>query len=80
MFGDNKSAVGRGFNDRETDVGEVGNAAPLVLAVAAGTLRAALNDVPGDCAGSDLVPIVRQPNQTHASAARVSGRCRWRGR
>ena len=38
-----------------------GNVFPIHLAVAAGALRAAFDDVSGDGAGGELVPVVRFP-------------------
>jgi hypothetical protein len=50
-----------GFDDRETDVREIGNVLPVELAVSARTLPAAFDDVPGDRAGGDPVPIFECP-------------------
>jgi hypothetical protein len=45
---DDERAVRRRLDDRVADVGEVRDVAPVVEAVAARALRAALDDVPGD--------------------------------
>ena len=54
----------RAFDDRVADVREIGNVAPVVQAVAAGALRAALDDVAGDDARGERDPSRRraQPN------------------
>src|SRR5688500_13940015 len=61
MFSHDERSVGRRFNNRKPDFRETRNAFPFVLAIAAGTLRATLNNVTGDSAGSEPVPIVRGP-------------------
>ena len=69
MLGDDERAVGAGLDDRIADVGEVGNLPPVVQAVAAGALRAALDDVAGDDAGGEAVPVVGAPSRTRGAAA-----------
>ena len=49
------------FDDRIADVREIGNVLPVVEAVAAGALRAALDDVAGDDARREPVPVVGAP-------------------
>ena len=61
VLGDDEGAVGLGFDDRIADVRHVGNVLPIHLAVAAGTLRAAFDDVAGDGAGGELVLVVGLP-------------------
>ena len=74
MFGNHESAIGRCFNNWETHVGEVGNAAPLVLAISSRTLRATFNDVTRDSARRDLVPIVSRPAKlVHQRRERQAG-------
>ena len=80
MFCDHECAVRRRFDDRKSDVRQIGNAAPLVLAISAGALRAAFDDVTGDRAGRQICSNRLQPSQTRASAAPASGLYPWRGR
>ena len=61
VFGDNKSPVGRRFDDGETHVGKVRNAAPLKLAIAARRLGAALDNVPRNGSRGEPVPVVLGP-------------------
>src|SRR6185312_12095311 len=70
MLGDDKAAILVRVCDRITDVGEIGNVAPVVLAVAAGALRTALEYVTGDDPGSKpvvigVVPAVLEPDGRH---------------
>ena len=61
VLGDDERAVGACFDDGIADVGEIGNRSPVVQTVAARALRAALDDVPGDDAGGELIPARRAP-------------------
>src|SRR5688572_8905470 len=61
MFSHDERSVRRRFNNRKPDFRETRNAFPFVLAITAGTLRAALDNVTRDSAGSEPVPIVRGP-------------------
>ena len=61
MLGDYKGSVRRRFGDRKSDVSKVGNGLPLILAVAAGALRAAFDNVTCDRSGSKFVPIISSP-------------------
>src|SRR5205807_1044827 len=61
MFRNNKGAIGRCFDNWKTYSCEIGDAAPLVLAVSAGSLRAAFDNMAGDGAGSQPIPIVYGP-------------------
>src|SRR5262245_56304843 len=61
MLSDDKRSVRRRLDDRKTDIGKIRNAAPLKLAVAARRLRATLDDVTGDRARGEPVPIVSGP-------------------
>src|SRR5688572_13572330 len=61
MFSHDERSVRRRFNNRKPDFRETRNAFPFVLAIAAGALRAALDNVTGDSARSEPVPIVRGP-------------------
>ncbi len=61
MLGDGEGAIGLGFDDGVADVRHVGNVLPIHLAVAAGTLRAAFDDVAGDRARREFVVIVGLP-------------------
>ena len=66
---DDERAVGARLDDRIADVREVGNVPPVVEAVAARALRAALDDVAGDDSGGELVPVVApQPNSWRSGA------------
>ena len=57
MLGDDECAIGLGFDDRVADVVHAGNALPIDLAVSTGRLRPAFNDVAGDRARGEPVPI-----------------------
>ena len=57
VLGDDKGPVGLGFDDGVADVGEIGEVLPVDLAVAAGGLGAAFNNVAGDGTGGEFVPI-----------------------
>src|SRR5258707_6600191 len=61
VLGYDEAAIRFRLHDRVSDVGHVWNRLPVDLAVAAGTLRAALDDVAGDCAGRELVVFFRGP-------------------
>ena len=61
MLVDHERSVVVAFDDRIADVGEIGNRLPVVEAVAARALRAALDDVAGDDAGGEAVPVVGLP-------------------
>src|SRR5688572_21644869 len=63
MFSHDERSVRRRFNNRKPDFRETRNAFPFVLAIAAGALRAALDNMTGDSAGSEPVPIVRSPSK-----------------
>src|SRR5215213_5137477 len=75
-----KRSIRRGFDDRKSDVGEIRNAAPLILAVATRRLRAAFNDVTGDRSRREPVPIVVGPAklvyQRRKRQARICGSTR----
>ncbi len=70
MLGDDEGAVARRLDDRIADVGEIGNVAPVVQAVAARALRAALDDVAGDDPRGEPIVIRRraQPNSKRSGA------------
>ena len=75
VLGDGERSVGLGFHDGIADVGQIRNVLPIHLAIAAGALRAAFDDVPGDGAGGQLVVIVGLPAESWimgASARAVS--------
>jgi len=55
---DNKRSVRRRFNNRKTNIREIGNAAPFILAIATRSLRAAFNDMTRDRPRREPVPIV----------------------
>ncbi len=74
VFGDDESAIGLGFDDRIADVRHIGNALPIHLAIAAGALRAAFDDMSGDCARCKLVVLIGFPSE-----AMDHGRERERG-
>src|SRR3977135_2227115 len=61
VFCNYETTIRRCFYNWETHVGKIGDATPLILAVASRTLRATLDDVTRDRAGSHLVPIVGGP-------------------
>src|SRR5262249_6823417 len=61
MFGDDERAVFAGFDNRVADVPELGVRLPINRAIASGGLRAAFDDVTGDCPCRDPVPIVELP-------------------
>src|SRR5205085_5160961 len=61
VLGYHEGAVGLRLDDRVTDVGEVGNGLPVDQAIAAGTLRAALDRVPGNRPCGQQVPGVGGP-------------------
>src|SRR5258708_34678435 len=61
VFGDDEGAIGLSFDDGIADVGHVGNVLPVDLAIAAGALGAALDDVAGDGSGGEFIPIGRAP-------------------
>ena len=61
MLHDDERPVSRRFDDGIADVGEIGNVPPVVQAVAAGALRAALDDVTGNDPGGEAIPIVAGP-------------------
>ena len=61
MLGDGERSVGADFGNREADVGEIGDVAPVLEEVPAGTLRTAFENVPGDRTGGDPVPVVKCP-------------------
>src|SRR5437763_11527063 len=63
MFRNNERAVSVGFGDGEADVRQVWNVAPVVLAIAARSLRATFDDVSGDCSGGKSVPIRFAPTE-----------------
>ena len=56
MLRDAKSPVGLGLDNGVTDVGKIGNASPIRDTIAAGGLRAALNDVACDDASRQPIP------------------------
>jgi hypothetical protein len=61
MFGHGERSVRLGFHDGVADVGQVRDVLPVHLTVAAGALRAALDDVSGDDARGELVIVLRPP-------------------
>ena len=69
MLHDDERPVSRRLDDRIADVGEIGDVLPVVQAVAAGALRAALDDVAGDDSGRETIPVVGAPSRTRGAAA-----------
>ncbi len=61
MLGDDERTVGLGFHDGVSDIRQVRNILPIDLRVAAGRLRAALDDVAGNSSRGKLVPIPLAP-------------------
>ena len=61
MLGDHEGASGLDFGDGIADRGVIRNRFPIGLAVAAGGLRAALDDVAGHHPAGQFVPIVEAP-------------------
>src|SRR5471030_2288564 len=61
VFGDAETAVGFGLDDGVADVRHVGDGLPIHLAVAAGALRAALDDVAGDGSSGQFIVVVGLP-------------------
>ena len=59
---DRERAVGGRFDDRVADAREVGHLTPVGV-VAAGALRAAFDDVAGDGARCEAVPVLRAPTE-----------------
>ena len=63
MFEQIEGPIGACFDDWIPDVGQVGNAFPILEAVAPTALRPALDDVAGDRTGGNAVPRVRCPSE-----------------
>src|SRR5258708_19018273 len=63
MLGGGEGAVRIGFDNWITDVREVGNSLPIHLAISAGALRAALHNMPGDCASRELIEFILLPTE-----------------
>src|SRR5688572_11148863 len=61
VFGDDEGTVSASLDDRIADVGEVWNRTPVVQAIAAGTLRAALDDVARDDSRGEAIPVIVGP-------------------
>jgi hypothetical protein len=61
VLGNDERSVGGRLRDRISDVRQVGDRAPVVQAVAARALRTALEDVPGDDASRQPIPILGTP-------------------
>src|SRR5580765_3745257 len=61
MLGNNKRAIVLSFDDWITNVGKVGNALPIRLAVPARALRATLNHMPRNGACGNVVPVIGFP-------------------
>src|SRR4029077_9847312 len=71
-----ESSVGFRFNDGVADTCEVGNALPIHLAVASGTLRATFHCMAGDVSCRELVPVVTRPSKlVHHWAENQAGIC-----
>ena len=63
VFRDDESAVGFGFENRIADTGEIGDALPVRLAIAAGALGSAFDGVARDRARREQIPIVHGPTE-----------------
>jgi len=61
MLGHHEAAVRLGFDDRVADLLQLWNRLPVHLRVPSRGLRAALDDVPRDGAGRQLVPFIGPP-------------------
>src|SRR5580658_10812631 len=61
MLGDVKSAIGLSLDNWIADVRHVRDALPIHLAVAAGALRSALDNMSRDCSSREFVPLFRLP-------------------
>src|SRR5689334_13100023 len=80
MLRDHKRAVRRALGNRKTNVREIGNAAPLELAIPARSLRATLDNVARDRSRREVVPIITGPtklvNQWRERESRICGAAR----
>src|SRR5208337_4807274 len=61
VLGDGERSVRLGLDDRIADVGHIRNILPVDLAIPAGALGSALDDMARDGAGGQLVPLVVLP-------------------
>jgi ribosomal protein L34E len=61
VFGHHKRPVGCCLDDWITDIGQIGNGAPVIQTISSRALRAALDDVPCDDTRRQLIPVRRAP-------------------
>src|SRR4029078_7737298 len=61
VFGDRECPVFACFNDWVTNVPEIGYRLPIALAVSAGALCPAFDDVTGDRTSGESIPVIRRP-------------------